>query len=153
MSNHTTTPAAAVTSPKIKAGAWTGAALTILAAALTAGIAAIPKEAWEGLGIWGTPVGVFVGALGFGVAAYLKGDPLRNLGGAIEDMGGTTPPATAPEDESDHLPIEAPPTPAESPEGVAAPVDDDALTPEADALAARAAELRRTGSSTVGGGI
>lgn len=141
MSKHTTDTAAAEISPKIKAGGWTGAALTILATALAAGIAAIPKEAWDGLGVWGVPVGVFVGALGFGIAAWAKGDPLRNLGAAVADMGQAYVPAPEVEPEPAELPADVESEPA---------VTDDLLTPEADALAARAAERRRTGS-TAGG--
>jgi hypothetical protein len=143
MSKHTATTAEAEISPKVKAGNWTGVALTLLATALAAGIAAIPNEAWDGLGVWGVPVGVFVGALGYGVAAWAKRDPLREVGGSAVAAGGVVPafPVTA---------IGA----GEAVDEEAQPVADDAhaevLTPEADALAARAAQLRRTGS-TAGG--
>lgn len=141
MSKHasTTEPtsAAAVTSPKVKAAGWASAAVVVLGTALAAGIAAIPRDAFDNLGTWALPVGVFVGALGTGIsaviAAYQKGDSLRNLGAAIADQGGVAP---APPEE----PVVALEPPAELAQY------DDSATPAADRLLA---ELEpRTGSTT-----
>lgn len=128
MSKHVATGSAAQVSPKVKAGGYTGAALTILATAFAAGIAAIPDEAWDGLGVWGVPVGVFVGAIGVGVAAYVKRDPLRDVGAEQVDAAVSEPVAP------DAVPLESP-----APEAVAAPsepVDADGFTPEDRALLA-----------------
>lgn len=136
MSKHTTDTAAAVVSPKVKsAGVWGGVitgALIVVAAFLQS----VPAEALASLGPWAAPVGAAVATGAAVLAAYAKGDPLRNLGGTVADLGGTTPPApTEVEDE---------PLSAELPEDV--PVNhDDTLTPEADALAAKAAARRQAG--------
>lgn len=144
MSNHTTTPAAAVTSPKVKAAGVWGAVIVGALIVVAAFLQSIPAEALAALGPWAGPAGAAIATAAAVLGAYAKGDPLRNLGGAVADLGGTTVPVIAPEVE---------PAPADLREMIeAAPATDDTLTPKADALAAKAAELRHTGSTTSGGG-
>lgn len=147
MSKHstgTTASASAVISPKVKAAGVT--ARLVLGGAFSA-IAAIPGEAWEGPGVWAGPVGVLFGGIGLGigavVAAYQKGDPLRNLGGAVADMGGT----------GGHTSTTAPPSEPVAPTDI--PQDEQAAeesedTSEIEALEATLATLPRPGF-TVGG--
>lgn len=135
MSKHSTeAAAAAVVSPKVQAAAAWSAVLIVVGGAAASAIAAIPDSAWEGLGVWAGPVGVFVGGLGVGlaavVAAYRKGDPLRNLGGVVADLGGTAPPP----------PVTSPP--ADLPEVVELEEQPDPDSPVADQLAADVAHLR-----------
>jgi hypothetical protein len=138
MSTHTTTPASAVTSPKIKAGVAAGVGLLILQAV----IAAVTPEHFAWAGDYSSLFYAAVTGLGVAVAAYLKTDPLRNLGGAVADMGGTTVPEPAPV-------VEEPEPLPETVEGSA-----DPASPAADHLLSQVDELtatrNRTGS-TVGG--
>lgn len=140
MSTHTNTPASAVTSPKIKAGVAVGVGLLILQAV----IAAVTPEHFAWAGDYSSLFYAAVTGLGVAVAAYLKTDPLRNLGGAVSDMGGTTVPEPAPVVE-----------PAPLPEVVATDEGSaDESSPAAEHLLEQVDELtatrNRTGS-TVGG--
>ena len=71
-----------VTSPKVKAGAWAGLAVTLLgsiiAAIVTFGMGITP-ESFDGmgLGIWAIPVATLVNTLVTQLAAWWKSDPLR----------------------------------------------------------------------------
>lgn len=138
MSKHTTDTAAAVVSPKVKsAGVW-GAVITGALIVVAAFLQSVPAEALAQLGPWAAPAGAAVATAAAVLAAYAKGDPLRNLGGTVADLGGTTPPAPTE--------VEEEPLSAELPEHVP-PLNEDTLTPEADALAAKAATLRRAGGA------
>lgn len=140
MSKHTTDTAAAVVSPKVKsAGVW-GAVITGALIVVAAFLQSVPAEALAQLGPWAAPVGAAVATGAAVLAAYAKGDPLRNLGGAVADLGGTVPPAPTEVD------VEEEPLSAELPEDVAV-VNEGTLTPEADALAAKAAARRQAGGA------
>ncbi|MGX5357566.1 hypothetical protein [Kocuria sp. KH4] len=144
MSKYTAATAEAELSPKVKSAAVWSAVIVVVGGALASAIAAIPDSAWESLGVWAGPVGVFVGGLGVGlgavVAGYQKRDPLREVGGSAVAAGGVVPafPTTG---------VGAGEAVGEEAQPVADDAHVEALTPEADALAARAAQLRRTGST------
>lgn len=148
MSKHTVITAEAEISPKVKSAAVWSAVIVVVGGSLASAIAAIPDSAWESLGVWAGPVGVFVGGLGVGlgavVAGYQKRDPLREVGGSAVAAGGVVPafPVTG---------IGAAEAVAEEGQPVADDAPTEVLTPEADTLAARAAQLRRTGSTAESG--
>lgn len=144
MSKHTADTATAVISPKVKsAGVW-GAVVTGVLVVAAAFLQSVPREALEQLGPWAGPVGAAIATAAAVLAAYAKGDPLRNLGGATADMGGIG---------GDDVVTEAPPVvaPVVVDEAPIGETPDD--TSDIEALEARLAEIQRTGSSTVGGAI
>lgn len=51
--------------------------ITALGLALIPAVQAIPADAWESLGPWGTPVSLAVGGGVATLAAYLRHDPAR----------------------------------------------------------------------------
>ena len=139
MSKHVATTAEAELSPKVKAGAWVGAALLVAQVVL----AAVTPEHFAWAGEYSSLFYAAVTGIGVAVAAYLKRDPLREVGGSAVAAGGVVPafPAGAVGDQ-EAVGEESEPAPA--------PVSADEVssletTAEADALAARAAEIRRGG--------
>ena len=140
MSKHVATTAEAELSPKVKAGAWVGAALLVAQVVL----AAVTPEHFAWAGEYSSLFCAAVTGIGVAVAAYLKRDPLREVGGSAVAAGGVVPafPAGAVGDQ-EAVGDESEPAPA--------PVSADEVssletTAEADALAARAAEIRRGGA-------
>ena len=139
MSKHVATTAEAELSPKVKAGAWVGAGLLVAQVVL----AAVTPEHFAWAGEYSSLFYAAVTGIGVAVAAYLKRDPLREVGGSAVAAGGVVPafPAGAVGDQ-EAVGEESEPAPA--------PVSADEVssletTAEADALAARAAEIRRGG--------
>ena len=116
MSKHVATTAEAELSPKVKAGAWVGAALLVAQVVL----AAVTPDHFAWAGEYSSLFYAAVTGVGVAVAAYLKRDPLREIGGSAVAAGGVVP----------AFPHE---------------VHQDDLTAEADALAARAAAIRQGG--------
>ena len=140
MSKHVATTAEAELSPKVKAGAWVGAALLVAQVVL----AAVTPEHFAWAGEYSSLFYAAVTGIGVAVAAYLKRDPLREVGGSAVAAGGVVPafPAGAVGDQE---------AVGEVPEVAPVPVSADEVssletTAEADALAARAAEIRRGGA-------
>jgi hypothetical protein len=143
MSKHTATTAEAELSPKVKAGAWVGVALLVAQAIM----AAVTPDMFAWAGDYSALFYAAVTGAGVALAAYMKRDPLREVGGSAVAAGGVVP----------AFPVdavgEAEAVGEDAPVDVTVTIDvDDTLTPEADALAAKAAELRRTGS-TAGGAL
>lgn len=141
MSKHVAGTAEAELSPKVKAGAWVGAALLVAQVVLTA----VTPEHFAWAGEYSSLFYAAVTGIGVAVAAYLKRDPLREVGGSAVAAGGVVPafPAAAVGDQE---------AVGEEPEPAPVPVSADEVssletTADADALAARAAELRRGGVS------
>ena len=139
MSKHVAGTAEAELSPKVKAGAWVGAGLLVAQVVL----AAVTPEHFAWAGEYSSLFYAAVTGIGVAVAAYLKRDPLREVGGSAVAAGGVVPafPAGAVGDQ-EAVGDESEPAPA--------PVSADEVssletTAEADALAARAAEIRRGG--------
>lgn len=134
MSKHVAGTAAAVISPKVKATGVGGAAVVALLVVASAFLDAVPAEALAALGPWAAPVGAAVATLAAVLAAYAKTDTLRNLGGAIADLGDTYTPAPVEPAADASLPDPAvvDGTPAE-----------EYATPAADALAAKADAIRQ----------
>ena len=139
MSKHVAGTAEAELSPKVKAGAWVGAGLLVAQVVL----AAVTPEHFAWAGEYSSLFYAAVTGIGVAVAAYLKRDPLREVGGSAVAAGGVVPafPAGAVGDQE---------AVGEEPEPAPAPVSADEVssletTAEADALAARAAEIRRGG--------
>lgn len=139
MSKHVAGTAEAELSPKVKAGAWVGAGLLVAQVVL----AAVTPEHFAWAGEYSSLFYAAVTGIGVAVAAYLKRDPLREVGGSAVAAGGVVPafPAGAVGDQE---------AVGEAPEVAPAPVSADEVssletTAEADALAARAAEIRRGG--------
>jgi hypothetical protein len=120
MSKHVAPDAAL--SPKVAVPGLIGLGLTVVSVIL----AGVTPDMLEAIGPWAVPVAAGLVAGGGYLAGYLKRDPLREVGGAAVQAGET-------------------PTGLPHPDAV--PSDDrDPLITEADALAARAAELRREGA-------
>ena len=117
MSKHAS-PAASI-SPKVNWALLGGLGLTVLCTAL----AGLTPDMFDFLGEFAVPVTGGLVAGGAWLAGYLKRDPLREVGSAAVVVGET-------------------PTGLPHPDSV-----PDATTAEADALAARAAEIRRGGVS------
>jgi len=144
VSRHVETNAAATVSPKVTAGAYVGAALTVLGTAAAAALTAVPREAWDGLGVWGVPVGIFVGTLGTGLAAYVKRDWLRDVG--AQKVEEETAEAEALSEAIARTPVPEAPGPVSLPDPESIPtgeVDADGFTPEdRAALAALSDEPR-----------
>ena len=133
MSKHVATTAEAELSPKVVAGAAVGLLVTVVSVVL----AGVTPEMLEALGPWAVPVAAGLVAGGGYLAGYLKRDPLREAGGAVVAAGTVTPEAPAAS-----VGVQA----AVAEDAQPAPVEGVSVaeaTAEANALAARAASLRR----------
>ena len=87
MSKHVAGTAEAELSPKVKAGAWVGAALLVAQVVL----AAVTPEHFAWAGEYSSLFYAAVTGIGVAVAAYLKRDPLREVGGSAVAAGGVVP--------------------------------------------------------------
>ena len=141
MSKHVATTAEAEISPKVKAVGWTGGLLFVAVTVVSVVLTSVTPDMLGALGPWAGPVAAGLVAGGAALAGYLKRDPLRGAGGAVVGAGTVVPeiPAAA-VGAQEAVAVEPATGSTVAPAGELSVAE---ATVEADALAKRAAELRR----------